>query len=453
MPSSEQGLTGLVGERVGQSRTGQPGQPGEPPVPGGPAAALSEPERLRGLRRMKVFATGLLVLAAAVYVSARHWETSGGPAVAGYLAAAAEAGMVGALADWFAVTALFRRPLGLPIPHTAIIPTRKAALGRSLEQFVAANFLSEPVVRTKIASVGVAERVGGWLAERPNAERATGELSAVVRGSLTVLRDEDVQDVIESIVVRRLADQPIGPPAGRVLEQVVADGTHHPAVDLVVDSVHEWLLEHRELVLRVVTEQAPEWSPRFLDRRVATKVYNEVTRFVAEVKADPRHQLRLALDKYLGGFAADLCSDPETMARADAWVRRAVGSAAVRRAVAALWDSVRRVLVDAVDDPASELRVRVADGLVALGARLGSDADLRNKVNRWAEDAGAHLVLTYRDEVATVISDTVNRWDAAEASRKIEIHVGRDLQFIRINGTVVGALAGLVIHAVTELVL
>ena len=120
---------------------------------------------------MKVFATGLLVVAAAVYVSARHWDTSGGPAVAGYLAAAAEAGMVGAFADWFAVTALFRRPLGLPIPHTAIIPTRKAALGRSLEQFVAANFLSEPVVRTKIASVGVADRVGGWLAVRPNAER------------------------------------------------------------------------------------------------------------------------------------------------------------------------------------------------------------------------------------------------------------------------------------------
>ena len=275
--------------------------------------------------------------------------------------------MVGAFADWFAVTALFRRPLGLPIPHTAIIPTRKAALGRSLEQFVAANFLSEPVVRTKIASVGVAERVGGWLAVRPNAERATGELSALVRGSLTVLRDEDVQGLLESVVVRRLADQPVGPPAGRVLEQIVADGTHHPAVDLVVDSAHRWLLDHRELVLRVVADQAPDWSPRFVDRRVASKVYNEVTRFVAEVQADPQHQLRLALDNYLGKFAADLCSDPETMARADAWVRRAVGSAAVRRAVAALWDSLRRVLIDAVDDPASELRVRVADGLVALG--------------------------------------------------------------------------------------
>ena len=418
-----------------------------------PAAALGEQERIRALRRMKVFAAGLLVFAAVVYVAARHWETSGGPTVAGYVAAAAEAGMVGALADWFAVTALFRRPLGLPIPHTAIIPTRKAALGRSLEQFVAANFLSEPVVRTKIASVGVAERIGGWLADRPNAERATGELSAVVKGSLTVLRDEDVQDVIESIVVRRLADQPVGPPAGRVLEQVVTDGTHHPAVDLVMDSAYRWLLGHRELVLRVVSEQAPGWSPRFVDRRVAFKVYNEVTRFVSEVNDDPQHQVRLALDNYLGRFAADLCSDPQTMARADAWVRRALGSAAVRRAVAALWDSVRRVLIEAVDDPASELRVRIADGLAALGVRLRSDADLRNKVDRWAEDAGAHLVYTYRDEVATVISDTVNRWDAAEASRKIEIHVGRDLQFIRINGTVVGALAGLVIHAVTVLVL
>jgi uncharacterized membrane-anchored protein YjiN (DUF445 family) len=208
-------------------------------------AAGSDHERRRNLRRMKTLATGLLGLATVVYVLARRWASAGGPSWAGYLAAAAEAGMVGALADWFAVTALFKHPLGLPIPHTAIIPTRKDNLGRSLEEFVATNFLAGPVIRDKVVQAQVTRRVGAWVAEPAHAERITAELGALVHGVLAVLTDDDVQDVLENTVLKRLVEPPWGPLAGRLLGEIVADGAHHRLVDLGVDEIYAWLLANQ----------------------------------------------------------------------------------------------------------------------------------------------------------------------------------------------------------------
>lgn len=418
-----------------------------------PPATVTEQRRRRDLRRMKAIATGFLVVAVAAYAVTRRWELAGAPSWVGYARAAAEAGTVGALADWFAVTALFRRPLGLPIPHTAIIPTRKDALGRSLEEFVATNFLAEDVIRDKVGRVGVAARVGGWLSERSHAERVTAELGSVVRGVVAVLRDEDVQEVLEHTVVRRIVDRPWAPAAGRLLAAVVADGTHHRLVDLAVDEAHTWLLDNRATVVRVVTEQAPAWSPRFVDDRVAGKLYTELVRFARDVKTDPGHGLRLAADAFLTRFANDLRHDPATIYRAEQAKDRVLRHPEVAQAVAAMWTTTKRLILDAVEDPSSELRVRVTKEVASFGDRLVADVDLRGRVDGWLEDATAHLVTTYRGELATVITDTVNRWDAAETSRKVEVQVGRDLQFIRINGTVVGALAGLVIHTVSAALL
>jgi uncharacterized membrane-anchored protein YjiN (DUF445 family) len=409
-------------------------------------AVVTERDRRRDLRRMKAVAGGFLLAALTVYLAVRRVEAGW----AGYVEAAAEAGMVGGLADWFAVTALFRRPLGLPIPHTAIIPSRKDALGRGLEQFVGDNFLAEPVIRDRVRRAEPAARAGAWLCQPQHAGRVAAELGTLVRGAVAVLRDEDVQAVLEQTLLRRVLDRSWGPPAGRLLARLVADRTHHRLVDLAVDSAHRWLLDHREAVVKVVTDQAPGWSPRFVDDRVANRVYGELLRFATEVQVDPRHKLRLALDDLLARFAADLQHDPATMARAEKWQQGLLAHPEVRSAVGATWGTAKRVLLEAVADPGSELRTRVVDGLVALGRRLTADAELRAKVDRWAQDAAVHVVTTYRDELTTVITDTVNRWDAAETARKIELQVGRDLQFIRINGTVVGALAGLVIHAVSE---
>ncbi|OLF04497.1 hypothetical protein BLA60_40650 [Actinophytocola xinjiangensis] len=416
------------------------------PIPG-------EAEKRHALRRMKLVALSFLLGATVVFLAMSFWQSAGAPAWAGYVKAAAEAGMIGALADWFAVTALFRHPLGLRIPHTAIIPTRKDVLGDSLGEFVGSNFLSEQVVRERLRRVGVARRLGGWLAEPANAERVTAELATVVRGAVTVLRDEDVQAVLEQAVVKRVVAVPWGPPLGKLLGGVFADGAHHKLVDLLCDRAYDWVKDNHGTVLRVVSDRAPNWSPRFVDSMVADKVYGEVLSFAWLVKTDPNHPMRLAIDKFLGEFAADLQSDQATMERAEQVKHQVLAHPEVQKLIGSAWATAKGMLLDAAEDPSSELRRRVREGLASLGRRLTDDDALRGKVDSWVEGAAAYVVLNYRDEITTLITDTVRRWDAEETSRKIELQVGRDLQFIRINGTVVGALAGLVIYSVAQLIL
>jgi uncharacterized membrane-anchored protein YjiN (DUF445 family) len=402
---------------------------------------------------MKLVALSFLLGATAVFLAMSFWQAAGAPAWAGYVRAAAEAGMVGALADWFAVTALFRHPLGIRIPHTAIIPTRKDALGDSLGEFVGTNFLAEGVVRDRLRRVGVAARLGGWLTQDANAERVTAELGTVVRGVVAVLRDEDVQAVMEQAVVRRVVAVPWGPPLGRVLAGVFADGSHHKLVDLVCDRAYEWVKSNHTAVLRVVSDRAPTWSPKFVDSMVADKVYGEVLSFAWAVKTDLNHPMRLAVDKFLAEFADDLQHDEATMQRAEAVKHQVLEHREVQNVIGSAWSTAKAMLLDAAEDPSSELRKRVREGLISLGKRLTDDDALREKVDSWVEGAAAYVVLNYRDEITTLITDTVQRWDAEETSRKIELQVGRDLQFIRINGTVVGALAGLLIYTVAQLIL
>ena len=414
--------------------------------------ALTTPDeqRRRGLVRMKTNAGALLLAAAAVYALTFRLDDAGW---VGFVRAAAEAGMVGGLADWFAVTALFRHPLGLPIPHTAIIPTRKDALGRSLSDFVGANFLAEQVIRERLGQAEVGARVGRWLAADENADRVTAELATLVRGAVAVLRDEDVQAVLEPVLRRRLAAVPVGPTLGRLLGEIVADGSHHGLVDLVAAAADDWLRANRDLVVDVVARQAPAWSPEFIDRRVAARVYAELLRLTGEVRHDPAHPVRGTLDRLLARFADDLRHDPATIAKASSVLAALLDEPEVRRALGDLIAAGRRLLLELIDDPASELRSRLTGGLAALGRRLAADPELRSKVDGWVADAAAYVVVHYRDELTRTITDTVARWDGAETARKVELQVGRDLQFIRINGTVVGALAGVAIHAVTVVAL
>ncbi len=415
----------------------------------------NEQDKQRDLRRMKAVALGFLLGAAVVYVVARLYEdpNSATATWVGYVRAMAEASMVGALADWFAVTALFRHPLGLPIPHTAIIPRKKDALGENLGDFVGANFLAEEVVRDKLRRVGIGARLGRWLAQPRNAKRVTAELSTVVRAAVTVLRDEDVQAVLENAVVKRLVEQPWGPPLGRLLGQLFTDGAHRKLVDLVAERAYEWVRDNHGAVLRVVSQRLPGWSPRFVDELVADKLYAEVLAFAWAVHSDPDHPMRTAVDTFLMEFAQDLRTDPATIERAELVKQQVLAHPEFQTLVGSAWGTAKKMLLEAAEDPSSELRRRVCDGLVALGLRLTGDAELRSKVDTWLEGASSYVVSNYRGEITTLITDTVQRWDAEETSRKVELQVGRDLQFIRINGTVVGALAGLAIHTISQLLL
>jgi uncharacterized membrane-anchored protein YjiN (DUF445 family) len=411
----------------------------------------NEQDKQRALRRMKAIALAFLLGAAVVFVVAQL-NVNAGPWV-GYVAAMAEAGMVGALADWFAVTALFRHPLGLPIPHTAIIPRKKDALGDNLGDFVGANFLAEEVVIDKLRRVGIGGRLGGWLAQPANAERVTAELATAVRAAVTVLRDEDVAAVLENALVKRLVEQPWGPPLGRLLGQLLTDGAHHKLVDLLTERAYEWVRDNHGAVSRVVSQRLPGWSPRFVDGLVADKLYGEVLAFAWAVHSDPEHAMRKAVDTFLLDFAQDLRTDPATIERAEAVKLQVLAHPEVQILVGSAWGTAKKMLLDAAEDKSSELRRRVRDGLVSLGGRLGEDPELRSKVDNWLQGVASYVVANYRGEIITLITDTVQRWDAEETSRKVELQVGRDLQFIRINGTVVGALAGLAIHTVAQLLL
>jgi uncharacterized membrane-anchored protein YjiN (DUF445 family) len=422
-----------------------------PSVPLGAFGPVDEEIKRRDLRKMKMVATGFLLGATVLFLVMRYLEQIQGQAWAGYVRAAAEAGMVGALADWFAVTALFRHPLGIPIPHTAIIPRKKDTIGDSLGDFVGENFLSEDVVRDKLRRVEVSSRVGAWIGQEANADRITAELATAARGVVTVLRDDDVQEIIEQILVRKILEKEVGPPLGKILEGILADGAHRRLVDLVCDRAYDWVTDNQEMVLRVVHERAPMWTPRFVDDMVADKLFNEVRSYAWAVKTDPEHPLRHAVDRFLTEFAGDLQKDPATIARAEQVKQQVIEHPEVQKFIGQAWGVVKGMILDAAADPSSALRLRVRDGLMSFGARLTHDAELRGKLDGWLADAAGYVVRHYRHEITTLITDTVAKWDAAETSRKIELQVGRDLQFIRINGTVVGALAGLVIYTVSEL--
>ncbi|MGG5174830.1 DUF445 domain-containing protein [Pseudarthrobacter sp. J1763] len=426
-------------------------------ISAGAVLSPADAAKAAALRRMKLLAVILLVVMAIIFAVSFALQKS----MPGfqYVRAAAEGGMVGALADWFAVTALFKYPMGLKIPHTAIIPRRKDQIGASLGEFVETNFLSEDVVKEKLASVNVAEKVGTWLAspgtpEHPaGAERVAKEGAAVIRGIFTVLNDDDVQTVIESMVRKHLVDPPWGPPVGRLAERIFQDGHHHTLVDLLVDRAADWVAANHETVGRLVTDRSPSWVPNFVDGLVGDKVYLELSKFVRSVQEDQNHQVRQSIDKYLGDLAQDLQHDPVVIARAEGIKAQVLGDPEVRQLATRTWETVKTALLTAVDDPHSELTLKFKTAVRDFGQRLIDDAELAGKVNQWVGDAAAYLVNNYRSDIAGVITDTVARWDAEETSQKIELQVGRDLQYIRINGTVVGALAGLAIFALAHLLL
>ncbi|MBU3748975.1 MAG: DUF445 domain-containing protein [Mycobacterium sp.] len=411
----------------------------------------ADAERARSLRQMKAVALGFLIGATVIFLACRWALSQGGPGWLGYVSAAAEAGMVGALADWFAVTALFRHPLGLKIPHTAIIPRKKDQLGEGLGTFVRENFLSPEVVETKLRDAEIASRLGKWLAEPEHAVRVADEAATVLRAGVELLNDEDIQHAIDRTIVKRLAEPQWGPPVGRVLNQLLVENRQEALIQLLADRAFEWALNAGPTIERVVLRDSPSWSPKFVDQLVGDRIHRELMDFTDKVRRNPNHELRQSANRFLFEFADDLQNDPTTIAKAETVKEQLMERDEVTRAAETAWKTLKRLVLDGVNDPSSALRGRIADSVVRIGESLRDDAELRDKVDDWVLRGARHLVTRYGSEATTVITDTIERWDADEASRRIELHVGRDLQFIRINGTVVGALAGLVIYTAAQI--
>jgi uncharacterized membrane-anchored protein YjiN (DUF445 family)/ribosome-associated protein YbcJ (S4-like RNA binding protein) len=335
-------------------------------------AEVADQARRRRLRRMRTVATGLLVVAGVVYLCTLHRT-----GLLGYVNAGAEASMVGAIADWFAVTALFRHPLGVPIPHTALIPRRKDDFGGSLQDFFTENFLHEQVIRERLAAADIVGRVARWLEVEDNARRAVREGATALSTGLTRLKSEDVQAVVVDVLIPRLVNEPISPVAGPFLEEVIADKAHHGLVDLVIDEGLRWLINNPETFIDVLTDRAPWWAPDRLNELVTHRLHLEAVRWLEDIKSDPHHHARYALDSLLAQLAQDLMHDPSTQARAEALKVRVLEQPQMVATGMSIWTALRTAFLAALDEEDGPLRARAVGEVRRFATRLHSDDVLR----------------------------------------------------------------------------
>ncbi len=404
------------------------------------------------LRRMKRTAAAALVVAAAVFVLTYVVSGGSGGALA-FVRSGSEAAMVGGLADWFAVTALFRRPLGLPIPHTALIPRKKDELATKLGDFVTGYFLTPEALQRQVTDTGLVDRVGTWLADPAHAAPLARDLATAAERALADLDGADVVDYAVHLVRRHQAARSWAPILGRLLETAVEGGAQRPFVDVLAARGRDYLTSHldelRPTVRRFIEER--NWVTWLVTSdRFVTRLLRDAARELDAIATNPEHPLRIAVEGLLLDVATDLRDDEHLGGRIDEIAAKLLGDDRFREVMHDLvGDALRSVRTSL--EPDGELTARIASLIVRLGRRAVADPRMHADVERWTSDMIGHAVTRYGGELTQLIRRQVGDWPAVAASRRIELAVGRDLQYIRINGTVVGALAGVAIHAVSLL--
>jgi uncharacterized membrane-anchored protein YjiN (DUF445 family) len=392
---------------------------------------------------MKHVALLLLALMAALFL-----VTVGRPeAWAGWLQAFAEAGMVGALADWFAVVALFRHPLGLPIPHTAIIPNRKDAIGENLARFVADHFLHPEVVRARLESENLAKNTALWLKSPGGRERVQELGVGATRWVLGALHEARVREFIGRLGSRELARFDLAPLLGRALQWLVEGGRHQEVLTQSLRFALVSLHDNREVIRENVRRGSPWWLPGFVDDRILVQMLDRIETLLLEMSLDPDHSLRGDFNDWVERWAQNLQQSTEYRRWGEGLKQDLLENEALQDYVYRLWVDIVTALEEDLADPDSRFREEVGRWTDGLAAELETDPAIQEWANRWLVELAVTTVDDNRLAIASLISDTVRSWDAVETSRRIEGAIGRDLQFIRINGTLVGGLVGLAIHA------
>jgi uncharacterized membrane-anchored protein YjiN (DUF445 family) len=407
-------------------------------------------ERLRrhllsqGRRR----ATGLLVAVAVVFVGLQVWGSDA--TWVGYLEAMVEAGMVGGLADWFAVTALFRHPLHIPIPHTAVIVERKDQFGETLGDFVQTSFLTPDIIAERVRAARVVPRLAGWLSEPDNAARLARHAADAAVTAADLLRDDEVHKALEEVARRRIETTPLAPLAGKALGVMTEDGRHHDLLDVMLRAIDRFLTENQASLRARFGTESPWWLPEAAEDRIFERLLEGARSVLGEVARNPRHELRVDFDARMRRLVDELQSSPAMRERGEDLKHELLAQPELRAWVASVWTDVKAGLRAQAADPDSELRRRLAETVTALGRRLVDDPGLADRVEQGIETGVRYVADQFSDEIGTMVSGTVARWDGRETADRLELLLGPDLQFIRINGTVVGGLAGLVIHAVGQ---
>jgi uncharacterized membrane-anchored protein YjiN (DUF445 family) len=398
---------------------------------------------------MRRIAGGMLFGAAVLFVFARILERTYPWMV--FVRVTAEAAMIGGLADWFAVTALFRHPLGIPIPHTAIVPTRKDRVGHAIGQFVQKNFLNPDNIARRLKAARVTEYLADWISQTENARRLSRQIGAALASGARTLRDEDVEDLIHTTVVKKVEATPVAPLLGKMLGLLTEDNRHQELFDEAIKLMARGVSENRQMIRDRIQEEAPWWLPDPVEQKIYEKVVVAIDNTLQQIRDNPDHPLRERFDETLAKFIDDLHNSPSAIAKADAIKHDLLDAEAMRRFSSSLWEDVRDGLIRRAEKPERVTPDALERALVRLGETVRSDPALIEKIDTWLVEMTAMVVDKYRDEVAELIEDTVKGWDAEATSNRIELAVGRDLQFIRINGTVVGGLAGLLIYCITLL--
>ena len=410
-----------------------------------------DPVRLAELARMKLLATGLLLAMTAVYLASAYLEHF--YYWASFVNATAEAAMIGAVADWFAVTALFRHPLGLKIPHTAIIPTRQNDIARQFGEFVQVNFLSEAVITEKIRSMNLSRRVAAWVVEPANARAVAEHVTDGLAGVVKVINDESIKQMIESRVEDKIRTTSFAPMIGDLLTFITSGKRQQDLFDGAV-GMGLYLLEDSDRDIRdKVAEETPWWFPDSVDKAIYHRITRSVSKMLYDMQVDIFHPLRVRLMTVVQQFLDDLKHSEDIREKEIEIKEDLLQAPAVIDFTSSLWRDIKDVLISQSEHPDAELKKAIEDAVIRFGESILEDPVLAAKIDGWAEDSARYLITNYGHEIATLISDTIDGWDPAATSEKIEEHIGKDLQFIRINGTVVGGLVGLFIHCLHELVL
>ncbi|NLA34328.1 MAG: DUF445 domain-containing protein [Actinobacteria bacterium] len=407
-------------------------------------------QRLADLRTMRRLASLVLLGATIVFVIARVLEVRVDEAW-GYLRATAEAAMVGGIADWFAVTALFRHPLGIPIPHTAILPSRKDQLGKTFGGFVQGSFLAPAVLAERLEHLSVSDRAAEWLLEPGNAELAAERAGALAATVVRLLPDEEVGDLLTNDVLGRLNHVDVAPLAAQVLDIATEDGRHHQLLDAVLKGLGDMMRDQRVSLRQRFMQESPWWVPEAVDDKVFDKIYAGLNTFIAEIRSNPNHEVRQHVDAKARELAVKFRESPELVERANQVKADVLANPAVRDWVIDVWGDVREAIIAQAAAPDSTMRIRLAEYARTMAERLRDDDELRTKVDEGARAIAVQMAERYGAEVAGFVETTVQRWDAAETTARVEVLLGRDLQIIRINGSVVGGLAGLVIYSLSQL--
>src|SRR5438093_306603 len=406
-------------------------------------------EREAKLQAMKRRATGLLAVALLIFVGASLFEAQF-PWL-GYVRATAEASLVGGLADWFAVTALFRHPLGLPIPHTAIVATRKERIGQILGNFVQNHFLSRDVIAANLRRVHPAERGAQWLADREHAHQISRQFASGLVKTLDGLPPNELQDLLSQVVRNRVRTIRVAPVLGKTLALALGDNRQEELLNATVRLAAEAVRNNRDLIRERVRAETPWWVPPVVDDKIYQKIIAAVERLLHDMVMDPAHPLRAAFDDAIRDFIERLQHSPEVIERAEALKEEWLMGAATDDMSRRLWEGIRQAIANYGSGSANDGKPSPLDsGLSEFGIALLSNPTLLVEIDDLLIDLTASVVEKYRHEIGDLIAQTVASWDPAATSRRFELAVGRDLQFVRINGTLVGGLVGLLIYTITR---